>query len=102
MATKPTNQLRQIYEIRGGVIDIKILTESGLSVEEIEAFEGVSRRLKHMSTPVLLSPQRCGLSGWRLKPEPRSSKAEGCPIEAAMARMPCAVRTVYGSLLPGR
>ncbi|HEX7244115.1 MAG TPA: hypothetical protein VF245_00945 [Solirubrobacterales bacterium] len=41
MATKPTNQLRQIYDVRGGAIDIKIVTESGLSVEEIEAFEGV-------------------------------------------------------------
>lgn len=35
------NQLRQIYDIRGGVIDIKIVTESGLSVEEMKAFEGV-------------------------------------------------------------
>jgi hypothetical protein len=41
MATRPTNKLRQIYDVRGGVIDIKIVTESGLSAEEIEAFEGV-------------------------------------------------------------
>jgi hypothetical protein len=46
MATKPTNQLRQIYDVRGGVIDIKIVTESGLSVEEIEAFEGVTKAVE--------------------------------------------------------
>jgi hypothetical protein len=46
MATKPTNQLRQIYDIRGGVIDIKIITESGLSVEGIEAFEGVIKAVE--------------------------------------------------------
>lgn len=41
MATKLTNQLRQIYDVHGGVIDIKIVTETGLSVEEIKAFQGV-------------------------------------------------------------
>jgi hypothetical protein len=46
MATKPTNQLRQIYDVRGGVIDIKIITETGLSVEEIEAFQGVVRAVE--------------------------------------------------------
>jgi hypothetical protein len=38
MAPKPTNQLRQVYEIRGGMIDIKIVTETGLSAEEMAEF----------------------------------------------------------------
>lgn len=46
MATKPMNQLRQIYNVRGGVIDIKIVTESGLSVEEMEAFGGVIKAVE--------------------------------------------------------
>lgn len=46
MATKPTNQLRQIYDVRGGVIDIKIVTETGLTVEEIEAFQGVIKAVE--------------------------------------------------------
>lgn len=41
MAAKPANQLRQIYDVRGGAIDIKITTETGLSVEEMKAFGGV-------------------------------------------------------------
>lgn len=46
MASKPTNQLRQIYEVRGGVIDIRIVTETGLSVGDIEAFQGVVRAVE--------------------------------------------------------
>lgn len=46
MATKPMNQLRQIYDVRGGVLDIKIVTESSLSVEEMEAFGGVIKAVE--------------------------------------------------------
>lgn len=68
MATKPTNQLRQIYDVRGGVIDIKIVTESGLSVEEIEAFEGV---IKAVETYVDACP-----------PEPAEVRAERLSAQA--------------------
>ena len=68
MATKPTNQLRQIYDVRGGVIDIKIVTESGLSVEEIEAFEGV---IKAVETYVDACP-----------PEPAEVRAERLAAQA--------------------
>lgn len=68
MATKPTNQLRQIYDARGGVIDIKIVTEAGLSAEEIEAFEGV---IKAVETYVDACP-----------PEPAEVRAERLAAQA--------------------
>jgi hypothetical protein len=30
MAAKPTNQLRQVYEVQQGIIDIKLVTTRGL------------------------------------------------------------------------
>jgi hypothetical protein len=46
MATKPANQVRQAYDVRGGTIDIKIVTETALSVEEMEAFQGVIKAVE--------------------------------------------------------
>lgn len=41
MATKPANQLRQVYDIREGVIDLKIVTARGLSGKELSDFRKV-------------------------------------------------------------
>ncbi len=41
MATKPTNQLRQVYEVQQGVIDIKLVTTQGLSGDEFSDFRKV-------------------------------------------------------------
>jgi hypothetical protein len=41
MATKPANQLRQVYDIREGVIDLKIVTARGLSGNELSDFRKV-------------------------------------------------------------
>lgn len=38
MATKPANQLRQVYDIREGVIDLKIVTARGLSGNELSDY----------------------------------------------------------------
>lgn len=41
MATKPANQLRQVYDIREGIIDLKIVTVRGLSGNELSDFRKV-------------------------------------------------------------
>jgi hypothetical protein len=41
MAAKPTNQLRQVYEVQQGIIDIKLVTTRGLSGDEFSDFRKV-------------------------------------------------------------
>jgi hypothetical protein len=41
VAAKPANQVRQTYEIFGGSIDFKIVTEWGLSPDELADFRKV-------------------------------------------------------------
>jgi hypothetical protein len=35
------NQLRQTYDVKGGTIDVKILTDHALTTEEVEGFISV-------------------------------------------------------------
>jgi hypothetical protein len=41
MATKPADQLRQVYDIREGVIDLKIVTARGLAGNELSDFRKI-------------------------------------------------------------
>lgn len=59
MAAKSTNQLRQIYEVRQGVIDIKLVTTRGLSGDEFSDFREVINAMEAYALvhpPTALAP----------------------------------------------
>ncbi|MEZ5078212.1 MAG: hypothetical protein R2725_12320 [Solirubrobacterales bacterium] len=75
MAQKATNQVRQIYEVRGGTLDFKISTETGLSVEELQAFGEVVRAAESFAKA--FPPESAEVRAERLAERARAEEFKG-------------------------